>query len=309
MKKSSIFLYSLFLMVFIGGCSSTAKREHWYQDTRACALVGTVLGGGIGAANDSHEVAEGALIGAVVGASICAILPDGTDPDSDGDGIPDSRDQCPNTPRGVKVDGTGCALDSDGDGVPDYKDKCPNTPAGAEVNADGCELDSDGDGVVDSIDRCPETPAGTSVNQWGCEPDSDGDGVVDSVDQCPDTPQGAQVDGRGCLHIVLRGVLFANNSSVLSASAQTTLDEVAVPLQSRPDIDVMISGHTDSVGSDASNLTLSRNRAQSVKQYLVSRGISSAQLSTEGLGESQPVEDNDSASGRAQNRRVELNRR
>jgi len=60
------------------------------------------------------------------------------DKDSDGDGVPDSRDKCPNTPAGVKVDENGCPLDSDGDGVPDYKDKCPNTPRGTPVDADGC---------------------------------------------------------------------------------------------------------------------------------------------------------------------------
>jgi len=60
--------------------------------------------------------------------------------DSDGDGVPDDKDACPNTPRGVPVNAVGCPLDSDGDGVPDYKDKCPGTPAGARVNADGCEI-------------------------------------------------------------------------------------------------------------------------------------------------------------------------
>ena len=63
--------------------------------------------------------------------------------DSDGDGVPDDRDRCPNTPRGVEVDSSGCPLDSDGDGVPDYLDKCPGTPAGAKVDSDGCEIIGD----------------------------------------------------------------------------------------------------------------------------------------------------------------------
>jgi OOP family OmpA-OmpF porin len=65
------------------------------------------------------------------------------EPDSDGDGVPDSRDKCPGTPAGVEVDEDGCPLDSDGDGVPDYRDKCPGTPAGAKVDANGCEIIAD----------------------------------------------------------------------------------------------------------------------------------------------------------------------
>ena len=88
--------------------------------------------------------------------------------DSDGDGVPDYMDNCPNTPAGVKVDAKGCPLDSDGDGVPDYLDKCPNTPAGVQVDATGCPLDSDGDGVPDYLDKCPNTPAGVQVDSVGC---------------------------------------------------------------------------------------------------------------------------------------------
>lgn len=77
-------------------------------------------------------------------------------------------------------------VDTDGDGVVDSKDKCPGTPAGRKVNADGCELDSDGDGVVDGADKCPDTPAGRKVNAEGCELDSDGDGLLDGVDKVPD---------------------------------------------------------------------------------------------------------------------------
>ena len=88
--------------------------------------------------------------------------------DSDGDGVVDDKDRCPNTPRGVKVDMSGCPLDSDGDGVADYKDKCPNTPRGAKVDMSGCPLDSDGDGVLDYKDQCPGTPRGTPVDVTGC---------------------------------------------------------------------------------------------------------------------------------------------
>ncbi|MGF1546268.1 MAG: thrombospondin type 3 repeat-containing protein, partial [Thiotrichales bacterium] len=88
--------------------------------------------------------------------------------------------------------------DSDGDGVVDLVDQCPDTPKGIAVTALGCERDSDGDGVVDSQDKCPETPGCAKVDETGCELDSDKDGVVDSQDKCPDSPAGAKVDETGC---------------------------------------------------------------------------------------------------------------
>ena len=118
--------------------------------------------------------------------------------DSDGDGVWDGIDRCPDTPKGEKVDATGCSMDSDGDGVKDGPDQCPDTPKGATVDAKGCPTDSDGDGVYDGIDRCPDTPRGTKVNAQGCPLDSDGDGVNDDRDRCPNTPRGTQVDANGC---------------------------------------------------------------------------------------------------------------
>lgn len=121
-----------------------------------------------------------------------------SDYDSDGDGVPDSKDSCPETPKGVTVDEFGCPIDSDHDGVPDYMDKCPNTPKGVHVDKDGCPLDTDRDGVPDYRDVCPETPKGVKVDDLGCPLDSDGDGVPDYKDKCPDTPAGVQVDQDGC---------------------------------------------------------------------------------------------------------------
>ena len=118
--------------------------------------------------------------------------------DSDNDGVADYLDKCPDTPAGAKVDAAGCPVDSDGDGVPDYLDKCPNTPKGVSVDASGCPIDSDGDGVPDYMDKCPDTPAGVAVGASGCPKDSDGDGVPDNLDKCPDTPKDVQVDANGC---------------------------------------------------------------------------------------------------------------
>ena len=122
----------------------------------------------------------------------------GREEDSDGDGVSDKLDKCPDTPHGCTVDANGCPIDSDGDGVCDGLDQCPNTPRGATVDARGCPKDSDGDGVYDGIDQCPDTPKGCTVDARGCPIDSDGDGVCDGIDTCPNTPTGCKVDATGC---------------------------------------------------------------------------------------------------------------
>ncbi len=121
-----------------------------------------------------------------------------TPKDDDGDGVPNRRDQCPNTPSGCIVDEKGCERDSDGDGVCDGIDKCPGTAAGTPVDASGCPKDADGDGVHDGIDKCPATPKGCKVDASGCPVDSDNDGVCDGLDKCADTPKGCKVDASGC---------------------------------------------------------------------------------------------------------------
>ena len=127
--------------------------------------------------------------------------------DSDGDGVPDLTDQCPDTPPGQGVDANGCAssqADADQDGVTDDRDLCANTPVGENVDAEGCsdsQKDADGDGVSDALDQCPDTEAGEDVNAEGCSAaqlDSDGDGVTDDLDLCPDTPFEILVDENGC---------------------------------------------------------------------------------------------------------------
>lgn len=229
--------------------------------------------------------------------------------DSDGDGVPDRMDKCPNTPRGTPVDASGCPLDSDGDGVPDFRDKCPNTPPGAKVDVDGCAIDDDGDGVPNSIDQCPNTPKGVPVDNRGCPLDNDRDGVPNKIDQCPGTLPGMKVNSRGCVisqTVELSGVHFEFDKSRLMLDSRAVLDKVAESLRNEPDVRIIIEGHTDSMGSDTYNKSLSQRRAQSVVDYLTSKGIDRSRMRAVGYGESKPKADNSTEEGRERNRRVEL---
>ncbi len=196
--------------------------------------------------------------------------------------------------------------DSDGDGVNDNLDKCPGTPAGTAVNANGCELDSDGDGVVDRLDKCPGTPAGAKVDANGCEFDSDRDGVVDSKDQCPNTPAGDKVDEMGCSFNLRLEVFFDTDSAIIKPESYPELDRAVRLMTTNDRLSGTIEGHTDSRGSDAYNLKLSQRRADSVRQYLIDKGVPASRLDAVGKGESSPIADNATAEGRAQNRRVLL---
>jgi len=229
--------------------------------------------------------------------------------DSDGDGVADGMDRCPGTPAGTRVDAYGCELDSDGDGVKDSKDKCPGTPKGVSVNADGCPMDSDGDGVADDKDKCPNTPKGAKVDSNGCELDGDNDGVVDRLDECPNTAPGVPVDRKGCEikgDYTLKGVNFESNSDRLLPSATSVLDQVVETLTKYPQITFEIQGHTDSDGAAEYNESLSSRRATTVRDYLATNGIAENRMSVRGYGESQPIADNTTPAGKAQNRRVVL---
>ncbi|NNF48791.1 MAG: OmpA family protein [Woeseiaceae bacterium] len=208
-------------------------------------------------------------------------------------------------------------VDSDGDGVEDGSDNCPNTRAGAKVDAFGCEIvaavvpprDSDGDGVIDDNDECPNTPRGAEVDDKGCELDDDGDGVVNRLDECPGTPAGVQVDIKGCeikAEIRLEGVNFETNSDRLLPGATAILNDAAATLRKNPSIKVEVAGHTDSDGAAAYNEGLSSRRAQTVRDYLASNGVDASRMTVRGYGESQPIADNATAAGKAQNRRVVL---
>ncbi len=198
--------------------------------------------------------------------------------------------------------------DSDGDGVYDSMDNCPGTPRGLPVDRFGCPLDSDGDGVYDNRDLCPDTPKGSKVDETGCSPevtrDSDEDGIPDELDQCPGTPKGATVNEFGCW--VCENIHFDFNKWNIKPESYPCLDEQVELMKNSPDLKVEIQGHTDSLGSQSYNQRLSERRAMSVKDYFVSKGIEKERLSTKGLGFSKPVATNDTEEGRAKNRRIEF---
>lgn len=271
---------------------------------------------------DYLDKCPGTAAGVTVNADGCAL-------DADGDGTPDSQDKCPGTPSGIAVGPDGCPLDSDNDGVPDYLDKCPNTAPGALVDADGCEADTDGDGVPDRLDKCPESEPGMKVGTDGCPLDSDGDGVPDYMDECPRTPAGAKVLANGCAlkddcrtprpgeevdengcaldqSFILRGVNFEFDSDRLTPEAKEILKQVAQTLKAYPDVNTEIAGHTDNLGTDAYNLTLSEKRSISVKNFLTTEGVEAGRMSPTGYGESQPIDTNETEEGQSKNRRVEL---
>lgn len=211
-------------------------------------------------------------------------------------------------PEPAPVPAAPSPADQDADGVADDADQCPDTRAGLRVDARGCELDSDGDGVVDTRDKCPGTSAGTKVDASGCEADSDEDGVLDGRDRCAETPKGDKVDAVGCSLTLRLEVLFETNSAELRPESSEELDRAAALLRDVPSITGVIEGHTDSNGSAEHNQRLSQRRALAVRDYLIAQGIDGSRLSARGLGESEPVADNSTAEGRAQNRRVVLKR-
>jgi OmpA-OmpF porin, OOP family len=229
-------------------------------------------------------------------------------PDSDNDGVEDSKDRCPNQAGSVML--SGCP-DADRDGVADIDDKCANTKFGTKVDATGCAIDSDNDGVTDDMDRCPDVAGVIALK--GC-PDADADGIADMDDKCPNTKGTAE--NKGCpeiskaeiTRITLIGskLFFENNSDKLKVASLTQLDELTTILMKYEGASLTIEGNTDSNGSDEFNLNLSQKRTESVKQYLVGKGIPESRLIAIGNGETKPVASNKTALGRAKNRRVEL---
>jgi outer membrane protein OmpA-like peptidoglycan-associated protein len=233
--------------------------------------------------------------------------------DLDEDGVYDGIDRCPGTPFGTRVDEFGCGIDADGDTVPDGLDLCPNTPKCARVDARGCPTDSDGDGVPDGCDACPNTPAGRNVDEQGCETeaadgDADGDTVPDSRDRCPNTERGAQVDENGCAVVVSMMVHFETDSAEINPADFSLLDRIAQALiQDGGNFEV--AGHADARASVEYNQDLSERRAESVRRYLSDRGVPADRMTAVGYSELRPIATNDTAEGMAMNRRVEIVRR
>jgi outer membrane protein OmpA-like peptidoglycan-associated protein/opacity protein-like surface antigen len=239
--------------------------------------------------------------------------------DTDGDGIPDAEDNCPNEagPRENK----GCPdKDTDGDGVIDRKDKCPDKAGPPE--RDGCpEEDKDGDGIVDSKDKCPDDAEDKDgfEDADGCpDPDNDKDGILDKDDKCPNEPEtkNGYQDEDGCpdevpaqvkqFSGVVKGINFRRNSADIKATSFPFLKQAVTVFKEYPALRVEISGHTSNEGKREFNMKLSRKRAEAVKDYLVSAGIDEKRVGTIGYGPDKPIADNDTKDGQEKNRRIEF---
>ncbi|MBN1944489.1 MAG: OmpA family protein [Bradymonadales bacterium] len=265
-------------------------------------------------------------------------------PDRDGDGYLNDEDDCPDDPEDFDgfEDEDGCPdPDNDRDGILDSNDRCPNEPEDRDgfEDEDGCpDLDNDGDGIPDTHDTCPNEAEDFDAFQDtdGCpDPDNDTDGFCDpwvsennlserflvvcqGVDLCPDDPEtfNDYEDEDGCPDVPMiecdrivleETVHFDSDSDVIQERSYRMLNDVAELLNRRLDIRlVRVEGHTDSRSSEEYNLDLSRRRAESVRQYLVGRGVDAGRLTSVGYGESRPIASNATEEGQAQNRRVQL---
>ncbi|KAG1652865.1 Oxygen-independent coproporphyrinogen-III oxidase-like protein YggW [Nymphon striatum] len=172
--------------------------------------------------------------------------------------------------------------DADNDGVIDSKDNCPNSPAGQEVNIEGCPniADADKDGVADANDLCPASEAGSTVNSFGCTPTE---------------------------NITLKGVNFATGSATLTASSLPIINAAAATIKQNPNLNIEVAGYTDNQGLALVNKRLSKRRANSVMIELIKQGVDANKLTANGYGEKEPVADNKTEAGRANNRRHFLN--
>lgn len=228
-------------------------------------------------------------------------------PDTDGDGIQDSEDACPEEAGSKELNG---CPDNDGDGIINSEDACPDDKGTKMMK--GCP-DADGDGVADKDDKCP-TVAGAKDNA-GCPwPDTDGDGVADKDDKCP-TVKGT-VANNGCpevsddtmkkLNDYGKTILFNSGKASFQKQTIPVLQAMAAILKEYPTAKFSLEGHTDSDGSEAMNQKLSEDRAAAVKNFLIENGIDASRLSSKGFGESMPVDSNKTAKGKANNRRVEV---
>ena len=175
--------------------------------------------------------------------------------------------------------------------------------------------DSDGDGVFDNVDVCPNSPAGTTVDDTGCaiktDLDTDMDGVFDHLDKCPNTPAKALVDADGCQKELQKEVSvnlqinFDSDKALVKPEYFAEIEAVAKFMSEYAGTSVVIEGHTDSRGKAAHNQGLSTRRAEAVAQVLTEQlAIAASRVEAKGLGEDNPIADNETAEGRLANRRV-----
>jgi OOP family OmpA-OmpF porin len=200
--------------------------------------------------------------------------------------------------------------DTDGDGITDSLDACPDVAGLAKFN--GCP-DTDSDGITDKEDKCPTIPG--LARYQGCPvPDRDKDGVNDEVDKCPDLAGDALNSGCPVIAVEViekvtyaaKRIFFASGKSALMKSSAAALNEVAAILKNTSDLKLDIDGYTDNSGKAENNQLLSQRRANAVKSFLVSKEVSADKLSATGHGQDDPLADNKTAAGRAKNRRVVL---
>jgi outer membrane protein OmpA-like peptidoglycan-associated protein len=254
------------------------------------------------------------------------------EPDNDNDGILDVDDRCPNIPedRDGDADDDGCPEgqdgDRDGDGILDSRDKCPDDPEDRDgfEDADGCpEPDNDKDGILDKDDSCPLDPEDKDgfEDADGCpDPDNDKDQIPDVKDKCPNDPEtyNGFEDEDGCPDkgkvliegsdiIILDKVMFETNSAKILPESTAILDAVAATLKGHPEFMVIeVAGHADERSSDDYNLKLTRDRAASVVDALISRGVTKSRLVSQGYGEYCPLDEGHNAAAWEKNRRVEF---
>jgi len=232
--------------------------------------------------------------------------------DTDGDGINDEEDKCPTVAGLAKYNG--CPIpDTDGDGINDEEDKCPTVAGLAKYN--GCPIpDTDGDGINDEEDKCPTVAGLAKYN--GCPiPDTDGDGINDEEDKCPD--RAGTKENQGCpeikkevlekINVAARNIFYATGSFKLMPKSYKSLDEVVALMKEDPTLKLQVDGYTDAQGDETKNQLLSEKRANSVKDYLLQKGIDAGRITAIGHGEENPIADNNTAAGRAKNRRTEMN--
>lgn len=179
--------------------------------------------------------------------------------------------------------------------------------------------DRDGDRILDRDDYCPDVygPPPRGCPQV-CIDDNDGDGLENPVDQCPNDPESRNgyEDADGCpdevppeltqLAGIMEGITFDTDKDTIKPASKATIDSAVDVMKRYPDIRVLVTGHTDSQGGYRHNVDLSKRRAESVRQYMVDEGIDKDRIETHGAGPDEPISTNDTAEGRALNRRIEF---